>query len=117
MKITRYRLFVVIALFVLRVLAPVPAAAQSIATPYLGFTQSGLGGGPAAGGFPVSDIDNVDLSSGALKLRIPLLQIGGRGTVGFTMFYTVTSPWAMSRGQQISGPCFPSYLCNYTNLY
>jgi RHS repeat-associated protein len=117
MKITRYRLFAIVALFALCVLAPVPAAAQSIATPYMGFTQSGLGGGPAAGGFPLSGLDHVDLMSGAMRLRIPLLQIGGRGAAGFTMFYTVTSPWAMSREQKISGPCFPSYLCHYTDLY
>ena len=43
MKITRYRLFVVITLFVFRVLSPVPALGQAIATPYDGFTQSGLG--------------------------------------------------------------------------
>jgi len=117
MKITRYRLFAVFTLLVFRVLAPVPVAAQSIATPYLGFTQSGLGGGPAAGGFPLSGLDHVDLMSGAMSLRIPLLQIGGRGAAGFTMFYTVTSPWAVSREQKISGPCFPSYLCHYTDWY
>src|SRR6266545_3590112 len=100
MKITRYRLFAVFTLLVFRVLAPVPVAAQSIATPYLGFIQSGLGGGPAAGGFPLSGLDHVDLMSGAMSLRIPLLQIGGRGAAGFTMFYTVTSPWAVSRRYQ-----------------
>src|SRR5262245_34581812 len=115
MKITRHRLFAVIALFVFCLLLPVPAAAQSIATPYLGFTQSGLGGGPAAGGFPLSDIDRVDLSSGSLKLRIPLLQIGGRGTVGHNLYFTASLPWAMSRGMQL-GSCFPSNLCSYTEL-
>jgi hypothetical protein len=115
MQITRHHLFAFIALSMFHVLSPVPVTAQSIATPYAGFTQSGLGGGPAAGGFPLSDLDHVDLMSGAMSLRIPLLQIGGRGTAGFTMFYTINSTWAMSREQQISGPCFPSYLCHYTN--
>jgi RHS repeat-associated protein len=110
MKITRYHLLAVIALFVFRALAPVPASAQSIATPYDGFTQSGLGGAFT------NDIDQVDLLTGALKLRIPLLQIGGRGTVGHTLYFSPNRPWSVGRERQLNG-CFPSYLCSYTDKF
>lgn len=110
MKITGYRLFAIIALFVFHVLSPVPALGQRIATPYDGFTPSGLGGAPTG------EIDQVDLFTGALKLRIPLLQIGGRGTVGHTLYFSPDRPWAVGSERRIVS-CLPSNICTYTDLY
>jgi RHS repeat-associated protein len=113
MKVTRYRLLTILALFVFRALSPVPAAAQSVATPTLGFTPAALDsvsrGNPSA-------IDNIDLLTGALTLRIPLLHIGGRGTVGFTSYFRVNRSWTINRGMRL-GNCVPSYNCSYTDEY
>ena len=65
---------------------------------------------------PTNEIDQVDLLTGALKLRIPLLQIGGRGTVGHTLYFSPNRPWSMGRERQLNG-CFPSYVCSYTDKY
>jgi len=115
MKITHYRLFAVIAMFVIAVMPPVSATAQGIKTPYDGFTQSGLGGSYAAGG-PLSDIDHIDLLSGSLRLRIPLLQIGGRGTVGRTEYFSPDRPWAMAKDRELVS-CFPSNVCTFRDKY
>src|SRR5215216_4118349 len=45
-----------------------------------GRTPSALQPGAPAGSYPLSGFDNINLSNGNLNFRLPLLQVGGRGS-------------------------------------
>ena len=49
--------------------------------------------GAPAGSYPLSGFDNVNLFNGHLNFRLPLMQIGGRGTAGYTMMLPIEQHW------------------------
>ena len=59
----------------------VSALAQS---PYNGTTPLGIAPGAAAGSFPLTDFDHVNLYNGRLNVHLPLLSIKGRGGAEYT---------------------------------
>src|SRR5437868_5326248 len=76
------------ALILLTLLLAAAAAAQTTTTTTSvtdGRTPSGLQPGSPAGSFELSGFDNVNLYNGNLNFRLPLLNIGGRGSAGYAM--------------------------------
>src|SRR5215469_8550503 len=53
--------------------------------PELGVTPPGVAPGSPAGSYALSGFDSVNLFSGHLNVRIPIVTIGGRGEAGYTM--------------------------------
>src|SRR5215213_6048364 len=59
-----------------------------------GMTPPGLAPGKATGSYAVSGIENVNLYSGNLNFNLPLLNVGGRGSVGGALNLTLdTGRW------------------------
>ena len=84
------RLFCLAAL-VLTLLC-VSAAAQS-SKPTDGTTPMGLTPGAPAGSYALSGFDNVNLYSGHINFRLPLVQIGGRGGAQHTIMLPIEQEW------------------------
>ena len=56
--------------------------------------------GSPAGSYALSGFDNINLYNGNLNFKLPLLQIGGRGTSGYTMtLATNTKQWQVNHEQ------------------
>lgn len=70
------------ASLLLRLALAVGAAADS---PFDLSTPAGLRPGAPAGFFAPSNVENVNPLNGNVNLSLPLLRIGGRGAVGYTM--------------------------------
>src|SRR3954470_4095905 len=68
------------------------AAAQS---PTDGSTPSGFAPGSPAGSYALSDFDTVNLYNGSLNIRLPLLDIGGRGHAGYPIALHVEKKWTV----------------------
>src|SRR2546423_2564587 len=85
------RLFCLAAL-VLTLLC-VSAAAQS-SKPTDGTTPMGLTPGAPAGSYALSGFDNVNLYSGHINFRLPLVQIGGRGGAPHPIPLPLEHEWA-----------------------
>src|SRR5215510_11227061 len=49
--------------------------------------------GSPAGSYALSGLDNISLYSGQINLRLPLLQVGGRGSAGYTMALNFDQRW------------------------
>ena len=64
---------------------------------YIGnaFTSAAVAPGAPAGSYSISNIENVSLSNGNLNIGLPLLQIGGRGTAGYTMMLPIEYKWTL----------------------
>jgi len=60
---------------------------------YDGQTPSGLAPGSPAGVYALSDFDTINLYSGKLNFRLPLISIGGRGSAGYTYYLTIEKRW------------------------
>jgi hypothetical protein len=76
------------AVLVTLLLIHLPASGQTITTTTSvtdGRTPSALQAGSPAGSYPLSGFDNVNLYNGNLNFRLPLLQVGGRGSAGVTV--------------------------------
>jgi YD repeat-containing protein len=67
--------------------------AQTSATD--GHTPSGLARG-TAGSFALSGFDNVNPYNGGLNFRLPLLQVGGRGTASYNMQLPIEQKWRVN---------------------
>jgi hypothetical protein len=81
------RMFIV---FVFLSLVAATASAQPPRPPgtfgnYDGKTPSGLQPGAPAGAFALSGFDNINLYNGSINFRLPILQIGGRGSAGYVV--------------------------------
>jgi hypothetical protein len=50
-----------------------------------GKTPLALQPGAPAGSYALSELDNINPYNGSLNFRLPLLNVGGRGTAGYTM--------------------------------
>src|SRR5262245_48258368 len=61
-----------------------------------GITPEGLRPGSPAGSYALSGLDTINLYNGSANIRIPLLQIGGRGEAGYTMFAKQETHWDAS---------------------
>src|SRR6266542_855287 len=55
-----------------------------------GFTPTGMEVGAPAGAYPLSGFDTINLFNGYLNIDLPLYQIGGRGSAGYTIRAHVT---------------------------
>lgn len=70
------------------------ALAQDMSiNPLDGYTPSGLKAGSPAGNFPLSGFDNINPYNGNVNFSIPLLQVGGRGSAGYTIRQTWNQTW------------------------
>jgi len=58
-----------------------------------GHTPGGLTAGTPTGSYPLSDFENVNPYNGALNFHFPLLNIGGRGSAGYTMMLPIEQKW------------------------
>src|SRR6266852_4524895 len=68
------------------------AAAQSYTTTSSDrLTPIGLKAGAPAGSYSLSGIENINLYNGNLDFRLPLLQMGGRGSAGHTIMLPLNS--------------------------
>jgi hypothetical protein len=74
---------------------------------YDGKTPSGLAPGSPSGSYALSGFDNVNLYNGSLSFRLPLIQIGGRGSAGYTAFLTIERHFDV-RSQTRYVNCLPS---------
>jgi RHS repeat-associated protein len=72
-------------------LLSVVANAQTSATD--GSTPVGMAPGAPAGSYFLSGFDNVNLFNGHLNFRLPLLQVGGRGSAGHTVTLNLERQW------------------------
>src|SRR5262245_9538615 len=73
------------------------ANAQASRTVTDGYTPTGLAPGSPAGSYPLSGFDNINLFSGKLNFRLPLLTVGGRGTAGYTITLPIEKNWYVYR--------------------
>src|SRR6058998_2237758 len=68
-----------------------------------GTTPPGIAPGAPAGSYPLSDFDNINLYSGNLNFRLPLLHAGGRGDARTTLTLPVESHWTIDRTTYADG--------------
>ncbi len=61
-----------------------------------GSTPLALQPGTPAGSYALSNFDNVNPYNGALNFGLPLLNIGGRGTAGYTMTLPIEQKWRIN---------------------
>src|SRR5438552_3848077 len=81
-------------------LLPTIAAAQSTSETtsiFGGMTVPLVAPGTPAGSFALSGFETVNLYSGKLNVRIPLMNVGGRGEAGYTMFLPVQRNWEIEK--------------------
>jgi YD repeat-containing protein len=62
-----------------------------------GYTPTGLAPGAPAGSYALSGLDNINLFSGKLNFRVPLLTVGGRGAAGYTITLPIEKNWYVYR--------------------
>lgn len=72
----------------------IAASAQEMSiNPMDGYTPSGLKAGSPTGNFPLSGFDIINPYNGSVNFSIPLLQVGGRGSAGYTIRHTWNQTW------------------------
>jgi hypothetical protein len=62
-------------------------------------TPLGLAPGSPEGTYALSGFENVNLYSGGLSFSLPLLQIGGRGSEGYSVQLLVQSHWIVQKNE------------------
>lgn len=62
-----------------------------------GATPLGLAPGAPAGSYPLSDFEDVNLFNGSLNVALPLVKIGGRGDVGYSLMLRVDHKWLVQK--------------------
>jgi len=68
-----------------------------------GNTPLGMEQGAPAGSYPLSGFESVNPYNGALNFRLPLLKIGGRGSVQHVISLAVEHHWSVDKDQS-GGP-------------
>lgn len=58
-----------------------------------GSTPVGSAPGAPSGSYALSGLDNINLYSGNLNFRLPLLRIGGRGEAQYTIMLPIEAHW------------------------
>lgn len=61
-------------------------------------SASGMQGGRPAGSYNLDNFDNVNLFSGNLNFKMPLVSASGRGEAGYTVPLTLQTNWKMITG-------------------
>jgi YD repeat-containing protein len=69
--------------------AGLPLAAQTGTSILSGTTPPGVEPGSPSGSYALSGFDTVNYFSGALNIRLPLVQVGGRGEAGYSMLLPI----------------------------
>jgi RHS repeat-associated protein len=84
--------------YLLSAILVVPGGAQTTTTSITaGTTIPLVAPGTPAGSYALSGFDTVDLFSGKLNIRLPLLKIGGRGEAGYTMVLPIQRNWRVEK--------------------
>lgn len=71
-------------------------AQDSSNNPLDGFTPAGLQPGSPAGSFRLGGMDTVNPYNGHLNFSLPLLQVGGRTSAGYTIQQLIASKWTVT---------------------
>lgn len=87
-----------------------PVKAQTFSSVTDGSTPSALKPGAPAGSYGLSGFENVNLYNGNLNFALPLVHLGGRGNVDFTMMLTIEQHWRIRKpkpapGCELTGTC------------
>ncbi len=77
----------------LLLLSAISSNAQEIPNITYGSMPPAIAPGSPAGSYALSGLDNISLYSGQINLRLPLLQVGGRGGAGYTMTLNFDQRW------------------------
>ena len=89
------------ALLVITALA-VSHSAQTNITNSNGKTPSGMAPGSLAGSYPLSGFENINLFNGNLSFHLPLLTVGGRGSVSSTIMLGLnTKDWRVNHFHRV----------------
>jgi RHS repeat-associated protein len=83
--------------------AGVTKAQDTSTNPLDGFTPSGLQAGAPTGSFPLSGFDVVNPYSGNLNLSLPLLEVGGRGSAGYSIRQPISTQWTVTYSRVDNG--------------
>src|SRR5258705_13464217 len=98
MKRHNYRIFAIGMLScVLIFLSASMTVAQEAVTE--GTTPLGLSPGSPAGSYALSGFDNVNLFNGSLNFTLPLVKVGGRGGVGYSLVMRIDQKWLVEKEQ------------------
>jgi len=63
-------------------------------------TPKGLAPGTPAGSYELSGFEHINLYNGNLDFHLPLMQVGGRGSAGYTMMFPLnTKKWSVRHSQ------------------
>ena len=95
------RLFVLVLL--LLVLAGHAYSQDTSSNPLDGYTPSGLAPGAPAGSYSLSGFDTINPYSGGMTFSLPLLNIGGRGSAGYTMRLPIDQKWSVTHSTSDDG--------------
>jgi RHS repeat-associated protein len=71
-------------------------------------TPSALAPGAPAGSYALSGFDNINLYTGSLNFRLPLLQVGGRGGASYTMMLPIEQKWRVDHTFADQGQHWPN---------
>src|SRR6266487_1212717 len=77
-------------------LLPVPVVRAQITRNITdGTTPPGIAPGAPAGSYRLSDLDNINLYSGNLNFRLPLLEVAGRGEARYSITLPIEHHWTI----------------------
>jgi hypothetical protein len=62
--------------------------------------HAGTAAGAPAGSYALSGFENVNLFNGKLDFHLPMVQVGGRGDVGYTVNLNIEASWHINRVTQ-----------------
>lgn len=106
-------------LTILLMLASLVASAQTTTTTSTtdAKTPAGMAPGSPAGSFALSGFDTISPFSQSLNFRLPLLQIGGRGSAGYTIMLPIQKKWRVEHSiTDYNANCPPNTQCEVYDL-
>jgi hypothetical protein len=106
----KYRFFTIVLLLV----ASSISALGQMQSPYDGSTPSGLQPGTVPASMPLDEFIQINLATGSLSFRLPLLTIGGRGRAGYTIYSTIDNRFTIDHETYIIN-CAPE--CSFGDRY
>jgi RHS repeat-associated protein len=75
-----------------------------------GYTPVGLAPGSPAGSSQISNLDNINYYNGNLNFRVPLINVGGRGSTEVPISLKIDRTWAVSTFNATASPGgYPNY--------
>lgn len=78
-------------------------------SPVSGTTPPSMAPGSPAGSYVLSGFETINLFSGKLNFRLPLLNVGGRGEAGYTMYLGMNRNWTINAILDGNGAKMGSY--------